>query len=46
MIAFAVGAAFASGFVIAIGAIVATIYPQRHRIAQLLLRGPEWTIDQ
>lgn len=44
MIAFAVGAAFTSGAAIAIGTIVATIYPQRHRIARLLLRGPEWRI--
>lgn len=44
--AFAAGAAFASGFVIAIGTIAATIYPQRHRIVQLLLRGPDWTVDQ
>lgn len=46
MTAFAAVAAFAIGFVVAIVAIVATIYPQRHRIARLMLGGPEWTIDQ
>lgn len=44
MIAFAVGAAFTSGAAIAIGTIVATIYPQRARIVRLLRHGPEWTV--
>lgn len=44
MIAVAACAAFTSGAVIAVGTIVATIYPQRARIVRLLRDGPEWTV--
>lgn len=44
MNAFAACAAFTSGAVIAIGTIVATLYPQRARIVRLLRHGPEWTV--
>ncbi|MEH3039043.1 MAG: hypothetical protein PGN21_03090 [Sphingomonas paucimobilis] len=40
-----VSALFAFGFIVAMGAIVATILPAKDRILRLLLRGPEWTID-
>ncbi len=43
MIATACTALFASGGILAVGTIAATIIPQRHRIARILRRGPEWS---
>ncbi len=45
MIALACHALFASGFVVAVGSIAATIIPQADRIARILRRGPEWSVD-
>lgn len=45
MMAVACHALFASAFAIAATTIAATITPQRHRIARILLRGPEWSVD-
>lgn len=44
MIAAACTALFASGGILAVGSIAATVIPQRHRIARLLRRGPEWSV--
>jgi hypothetical protein len=44
MIAVACHALFVSAAALALTTIVTTIAPQRARIAQLLLRGPEWTV--
>ena len=43
MMALACHVLFASAFALAVTTIVATIAPQRHRIAGLLRRGPEWS---
>lgn len=43
MMAVACHALFASAFAIAVTTIGATITPQRHRIARILRRGPEWS---
>lgn len=45
MIAVTCHALFASAAVLAATTIVATIAPQRNRIARLLRHGPEWTVD-
>ncbi|MEN2748207.1 hypothetical protein [Sphingomonas sp. T9W2] len=45
MIALACHALFASAFVVAVGSIAATVIPQRHRIARILRRGPEWSVQ-
>lgn len=45
MIAVACHALFATAFAIAATSIVATISPQRARIARLLRHGPEWSVD-
>lgn len=45
MIAAACIALFASGGILAVGSITATVIPQRHRISQLLQRGPEWRVE-
>lgn len=45
MIAAAISALFASAAALAVTTIVATIAPQRHRIARILRHGPEWTVE-
>ncbi len=45
MIAVACHALFASAAAIAVTTIFATIAPQRNRIASILLRGPEWSVE-
>ena len=44
MIAAATAALFASAAAIAVTTIVATVAPQRHRIARILRRGPDWSV--
>lgn len=44
MIAVACHALFASAAAIAVTTIVATIAPERTRIARLLRYGPDWTV--
>lgn len=45
MVALAASALFAGAAALAVTTIVATIAPQRARIARLLRRGPEWSVD-
>ncbi len=44
MMALACHALFASALALAVTTIVATIAPQRARIARLLRRGAEWSV--
>lgn len=44
MTAVATAALFASAAAIAVTTIVTTVAPQRHRIARILLCGPEWSV--
>lgn len=44
MIALACHALFASGGILAVGTIAATILPQADRIVRILCHGPEWSV--